>query len=193
MPMKTFLAILGSIVLISASTRAQSAPQIIKMRAKELSNQNNVQQGVASPSQPAQPAAGPRPGTPLTPLQLAIARLRAALAAIKADPAPTAQQKQQLAQQLIATAQGNKPSQQTSAKLADDLSAALAANPMSGTDRDRLLSDINAALNPEKYQPDQLKQIEADAQAIFQVGGVKRASAVAVADDLKAIVAETKR
>lgn len=190
--MKTAFLILGFAFLISASARAQGSEGIIKMRAKELNNQNNVQQGVTAPSQPAQPSAGPKPGTPATPLQLAIARLKGTLAGIKTDAAPTPQLKQLLAQQLIATAQGVKPSQSTASKLAEDVSAALAANPMSGADRDRLLSDVNAALNPEKYQPDQLKAIEADAQAIFQVTGLKRTSAVAVADDLKAIVAETK-
>jgi hypothetical protein len=187
--MKTTSALLCATFL--AVTAFADPSVIIKERAKELSNQNNVQQGVASPSQP-QSSPGAKPPAVATPLQVCIAHLRADLAAFKSDAAPTVAQKQQLTQHLIATAQSTKPSQPTASKLADDLSAALSQNSMSATDRDRLLSDINAALNPEKFQPDQLKAIYADAQAIFQVAGLKRNAAVAIADDIKAIAAETK-
>jgi hypothetical protein len=187
--MKTSLALICA-ALLSVNAFADSSV-IIKQRAKELSNENNVQQGVPPPSQPQSTPAAKQP-TVATPLQVCIAHLRTDLAALKPDPAPTAAQKQQLTQHLIDTAQHAKPSPQTAGKLATDISTALAQNPMSGTDRDRLLSDINAALNPEKYQPDQLANIYADAQAIFQVAGVKRTAAAAIGDDLKAIAAETK-
>jgi hypothetical protein len=188
--MKTTSALICA-TLLSVSAFADSS-SIIKQRAKELSNQNNVQQGVPPPSQP-QSSPGTKQPAVATPLQVSIAHLRADLAAIKSDPAPTAAQKQQLTQHLIDTAQATKPSQPTASKLADDLSTALAQYPMSATDRDRLLSDINAALNPAKLQPDQLANIYADAQAIFQVAGLKRTAAVKISDDIKAVAAETKR
>jgi len=189
--MKTTASIISAILLLPSLVFAD-ASVIIKERAKELSNQNNVQQGVPPPSQPAQPSNGARQPAVATPLQVAIAHLRADLAAIKSDPAPTAAQKQQLVQHFIQAAQGTKPSPQTAGKLADDVTSALAQNPMSATDRDRLLSDINAALNPQKYQPEQLNAIYADAQAVFQVAGVRRNAAVNIADDIKAVAAETK-
>jgi hypothetical protein len=187
--MKTSLALICA-AFLSVSVFADSSV-IIKQRAKELSNQNNVQQGVPPPSQPQSTPATKQPAM-ATPLQVCIGHLRTDLAGIKPDPAPTTAQKQQLTQHLIDTAQQTKPSAQTAGKLANDVSTALAQNPMSATDRDRLLSDINAALNPQKYQADQLANIYADAQAIFQVAGLKRSAAAAIADDIKAIAAETK-
>jgi hypothetical protein len=189
--MKTSLALIAGAMLVAGGAVADSSV-IIKQRAKEISAQNNAEQGVTPPGKPAQPAATTQNAT-LTPLQAAIAQLRTDLAAIKASPAPTAQQKQLLAQHLIATSQGAKPSQQTATKLAGDLTSALAQSKVSGTDRDRLLADINAALNPQKLQPDQLIRVEADAQAILQTGGLSRTDASAVADDVKAVAAETKR
>jgi hypothetical protein len=189
--MKTSLALMAGAMLVAESAFAD-ASVIIKQRAKEISAQNNVQQGVTPPSQPAQPAAT-KPGAQLTPLQAAIAQLRADLAGIKSNPAATAQQKQLLAQHLLATAQGTKPSQQTASKLADDLTSALSQSTVSPTDRDRLLSDINAALNPQKIQPDQMVRIQGDVQAILQVGGLKRTDATVVADDVKAVAAETRQ
>jgi len=191
MPMKTALALTATMALLALSAGA-GPESIIKQRAKELRDQNNVEQGVASPSQPNQPPAA-TPGKPQTPLQRCIARLQADLSAIQPHTPPSPQQNAQFTQDLIATAQATKPSQQAAAKLAADVSAALAENPMAATERNRLLSDINAALNPANIQTEQMKAILADAQAIFQVTGLKRSAAVTISDDLKAVAAETQR
>src|SRR2546427_8422965 len=82
---------------------------IIRERAKELRNQNNVRQGVPPPTQPAQPTQPNAASTP-APQPQSLVQLQTDLAAIKTDSPVTAQQKQKLAGDLIAAAQGAKPS-----------------------------------------------------------------------------------
>src|SRR6266853_5688669 len=80
---------------------------IIRERAKELRDQNNVRQGVAPPTQPAQPVATPNaPAGPT--LSPAILRFNTEIAAIRADEQVTLDQKQKLAQELVVAAQGAK-------------------------------------------------------------------------------------
>ena len=119
--------------------------------------------------------------------------MRAGLTAIKPNSTVTPEQKQQLAKDLLATAQGaNKPSSAKVATLADELSAAVAQKPLSDTDRNRLLTDLAAVLNPANIQPAQMQTIIADVQAIFQVNGLARKDAVKITDAVKAVAAETR-
>ena len=57
--MKKALAMIGAATLVASGVLA-GPDVIIKQRAKEVRDQNNVRQGVTAPSQPAQPA---RPAT----------------------------------------------------------------------------------------------------------------------------------
>ena len=183
---------IGAATLLAGSVVAD--PVIVKQRALELRNQNNVRQGVTPPGQPAQPA--PTPGTSAspTPIQQSTAKLRADLTAIKANPPATAEQKQQIARDLMAAAQGaNKPSQSTAAGLANSLATAFAEKPLADKDCSRLVSDLAAVLNPAKIQPAQMQAIYADIQAIFQANGMARKDALKIADQAKAIGAETQR
>jgi hypothetical protein len=196
--MKTAFAFIGVCLLLAGSLLAD--PIIVKQRALELRNQNNVQQGVTSPSQPAQPAQpgqpAPTPGASAapTPIQLSIAKLRGDLMAIKAGSPVTAAQKQKIATDLIATAQGtSKPSQATAAALANSLAAAFAEKPLSDKDCSRLLSDLAAVLNPAKIQASQMYAIDGDIQAIFQANGMARKDAVKIVDQVKAVAAETQK
>jgi hypothetical protein len=191
--MKTTFALIGAVTLLEVSTFA-GPDVIIKQRAREIRDQNNVRQGVTPPSQPAQPAAPAATTAPATPVQQGLAKVRADLAAIQPNSPVTAAQKQQLTKDLLATAQGaNKPSQATVASLAEDLSAAFAQKPLSDADRNRLLTDLAAVLNPANIQQTQMQAIFADVQAIFQVNGLARKEAVKIAEDAKAIAAETRR
>jgi len=193
--MKTRLALTAALMLLAISTGIGQSDVIIKKRAQEIRDQNNVRQGVTPPSQSTQPATQPAT-TPanLTPVQQSLARVRADLTAIQANSQVTPEQKQQLAKDLLATAQGaNKPSAATVAALANDLAAAFAQKPLPETERNRLLSDLAAVLNPANIQSAQMQAIFADIQAIFQVNGLPRKDAVKIADDAKAIAAETKR
>jgi hypothetical protein len=120
--------------------------------------------------------------------------LRADLAALKANSPATAQQKQQIARDLVAVAQGaNKPSPATAADLADSMTAAFAQKPLPDKDCGRLLSDLAAVLNPARIQAAQMQAIYADIQAIFQANGMKRGDAVKIVDQVKAIEAQTQK
>ena len=190
--MKAAFVLLGAATLLAGTAFAQS-DVIIKKRAQEIRDQNNVRQGVTPPSQPAQPVTAPATSASPTPVQQSVAKLRTDLTAIKANAKVTAEQKQQITKDLIALAHGaNKPSQPTATNLADGLSAAFAEKPLADRDFSRLLSDLAAALNPARIQPAQMQAIYADIQAIFQANGMPRKDAVKIVDQVKAVGAETK-
>ena len=195
MLMRTAFALLGAAALLTGSAFAQS-DVIIKKRAQEIRDQNNVRQGVAPPSQPrqpAQPATKPATAASPTPVQQGITKLRADLMAIKANSPVTAAQKQQIAKDLIAAARGaRKPSPATADNLANSLAAAFAEKPLAEKDCSRLLSDLAAVLNPANIQPSQMQAIHADIHAIFQANGMARKDAVKIVDQVKAIGTETK-
>jgi len=194
--MKIVLALVGVLMLLATHVFAQ-ADIIIKQRAKEIRDQNNVRQGITPATQPAHPS---QPGTPTastapTPLlKQNLAKLQADLAAIQANSSLTAVQKQQLTKDLLACAQGaSKPSESTISPLADSLAAAFAQKPLSDTDRGRLVSRLAAVLNPANIQSAQMQAIYADIQAIFQVNGMARKDAVKIVDQAKVVAAETQR
>lgn len=190
--MKTSFALLACGCLITASAFGGSET-IIRERAKELRNQNNVRQGVAPPTAaPAAVPGAPSPGA--TPAQSpAITRLQTDLGGIQMNSVPTPLQKQKLAQGAIAVAEGTKPSLATATKWAEDVSAALAEKPLSPTSRARLVQEIDALLNPAKYPQAKPDGIYADIQAIFQDNGLKRAKAVTIADDVRAMATEARK
>ena len=82
--MKQMFVLVSASSLMALNVVAAGSEAIIKQRAKDLSNQNNVRQGVAPPTQP--PPTAPKPATTapstLTPQQ-ALAKLQTDLAAIK--------------------------------------------------------------------------------------------------------------
>jgi len=181
--------------LVAHNVLGAGSEAIIKQRAKDLSDQNNVRQGVTPPSQ--QPPAAPKPATTtpttLTPQQ-ALAKLQTDLAAIKVNSAVTPTQKQQLARDFALVAQGTrKPSPAAANKLAEDMSAALAQKPLTEGTRSRLAQNLNAALNPGNYSASQMQDIVSDVQAIFQVAGLSRKDAVAIADSVKAIASDLQK
>jgi hypothetical protein len=194
--MKRVLAFLAVAMLMATNVFAQ-ADIIIKQRAKEIRDQNNVRQGVSPATQPAQPS---RPGTPTassTPTPLLkqnLAKLQSDLAAIQANSTVTAAQKQQLNKDLLACAQGaSKPSEGTISPLAESLASAFAQKPLGDVERDRLVSRFAAVLNPANIQPSQMQAIYSDIQAIFQANGMARKDAVKILDQVKAVGAETQR
>jgi hypothetical protein len=193
--MKAIFALLGAATLLANGAIAQS-DIIIKKRAQEIRDQNNVRQGVAPPSQPrppSQPAAPSTPNAPATVLQQNLAKVRADLAAVQANSTVTAAQKQQLTKDLLASARGTRqPSSATVGALAESLLAALAQKPLSEASRSRLVSNLAAVLNPANIQPSQMQAIFADIQAIFQANGMARKDAVKIVDQVKAVGAETK-
>ena len=192
--MKTVLALLGVAMLLADTVFAQ-ADIIIKKHAMELRDQNNVRQGVstAQPGCPARPTATapedcPHPG-PAEHRQIA----RRAYCH-QGELQVTTDQKQKIATDLIAVAQGaSKPSNSTAANLANSLAGAFAVKPLPDRDCSRLLSDLAAVLNPAKIQATQMQAIYADIQAIFQANGMARKDAMEIVNQVKAIAAETQR
>src|SRR5262245_46561621 len=107
--MKT-LVVFGLLGLFSATAFGAGSEAIIKQRAKEISNQNNVRQGVAPPTQPppgTKAAAAPAAPAPVA-QPTAAGRLQLDLAGIKVNSQITPAQKQQIAQDLMAVATGAK-------------------------------------------------------------------------------------
>jgi type VI protein secretion system component VasK len=190
--MKATFALIGAATLLAAAALAQS-DVIIKQHAKEIRDQNNVRQGVTPPAPPP-PAARPTPTTAApNPVQQSLAKVRADLTAIQPGSQVTAQQKQQLAKDLLATAQGaNKPSSATVTALAEELSTACAQKSLADKDLTRLLTDLAAVLNPANIQQTQMQAIFSDVQAIFQVSGLARKDAIKISDAAKAVAAEAR-
>lgn len=172
-------------LLLCATACALAGPEvIIKQRAKELNQQNNVRQGVAPPTQTPMPSAG---ATPAPQLSVSLTYFSSGLAGIRPETPATADQKQKLSQQLVAAAQGAKPALAKTSKLAEDLAAAMAEKPLPVSSRTRLVQELDAILNPGKYPQAKPEGIYADIQAIFQENGLSRNKAVAISDDVKAI------
>jgi hypothetical protein len=176
----------------------------IKRRAKELSNQNNVRQGVPAPSQPpakpaTAPAGAPAAAKPATPAPVAtaqegVAKLQADIAGIKAGSPIAPEQRTQFMKDIAVAVRGaTKPSLPTVARFVNELTAALAEKALGTAEQARLAQDIEAVLNSAAMPVIQFDAVIADVQAILQVGGAKRAAAVAVANDLRAVGQEVRR
>src|SRR6185369_6389721 len=140
-PMKR-LALLS--VLLLPVTLLAGPEYIIKQRAKEQVQQSNVRQGVPPPSQPQQPPGAQNQATPPPPPPQSILTLQSDLAAITANSTVTAAQKQKLANDIMAVANGTKPAATNAAKLADDLATACSEKPLSSSSRNRLVQELDA-------------------------------------------------
>lgn len=188
-------AIAVSAVALLAASALAGPEQIIKERAKELRNQNNVRQGVAAPTPaPGAPAGSTAVTATPVPSQQNMTAVQNDLAGIQTGTQITALHKQKLARDLIAAAQtSGKPSEPTALRAAGDLLAACAEKALPAASRTRLVSELDAILNPGKYPQAKLDAIFTDIQAIFQANGLKRADALTISDGLKILSAEIQR
>lgn len=190
--MKT-LMLSGMIIGLVYSSPGQAGQAL--QRAREISNQNNVRQGVPSPAP--QPAAPVRPasGTNSNVVTQAqsLAALQADLAGFKTGAIATEEQKQQFTINLAKAVRGNKPSLASVKKLVNSLTAGLASATLADESRNRLALDLDAVLNSRGQSAAQFDKIIADVQAILEVGTVKRSQAVSIANDLKKIGLEIRR
>jgi len=190
--MKTLL-LSGALACLTLSTFGQ-AEQVLR-RAKEVSNQNNVRQGVPSPA-PAQTVAPARPGAApsntVTQAQ-SLAALQNDLAGFKTGTAVSDTQKQQFTINLAKAIRGPKPSLTTMKKFVESLTAATSGATFTDEQRQRLALNLDAALNSRGIPATQFDKIIADTQAILEVGTIKRTIAIGIATDLKAVGAEIRR
>lgn len=190
--MKLLLANFLLVGLTAHSALGQGAQaDMIKRRAKETANQNNVRQGVPAPAQnqPRPPAA---PGTAVTQAQ-SLAKLKTDLMGFKTGSVATAEQKQQFTIDLALAARGSKPTLGTVKKFVDSITAALTGATLAAEQQVRLAQNLDAVLNAKPFPAAQFDKIIEDTQAILEVGTVKRATAISVAADLKAVGLEVRR
>ncbi|HPY30315.1 MAG TPA: hypothetical protein PLT00_09810 [Verrucomicrobiota bacterium] len=194
--MKTAL-LFGFVIAVSSIPAAGqgAAGAIIKQRAKEVRDQSNVRQGVPAPTQPHPAAFPPAPG----PGQMApnpraqnIARLQADLAAMTSKTATPAV-RQRFTRNLLAAASGRQPDHATVGQFVDSLVPVLTGVTLEAKERARLAQNLNAAFDAANTAPARLDAVYADVQAILQVGGARRSDAVAVVDNLKAVVADIQK
>ena len=196
--MKTCVAltIIGSLGVIHAF--GQGSAVMIKNRAKETVNQNNVRQGVPPPSQPA-PGSQPGQAKPAVPAATgvsqaqSIVKLKTGLVNFKTGSQATAEQKQQFIKDLAVAARSGKPSLLTVTKFVDSLTIGLSEVSLTEDQKGRLARNIDGVLNSKPLPASQFDGIIADVQAIMQVGSLKRTSAATIANDLKAVGAEVRR
>lgn len=194
--MKTIFSAALLVAAITPSLFGQGAQaDIVKRRAKELRDQNNVRQSVPSPAQTQPvppPAVGSAPANAITQAQ-SLAALKNDLTGFKIGTAVTDAQKQQFTINLAKAARGNKPSLGTVKKFVDSLTGALGGASLTDEQRARLAGDVDAVLNSRGLSTTAFDKTIEDTQAILQVGSVQRATAASVAADLKAIGAEVRR
>jgi hypothetical protein len=196
--MKTILTLtlLGALLTHQSFGQGGAQADMVKRRAKETVNQNNVRQGVPPPAQltprpapPAQPGATP----PAVTQAASLAKLTADIAGFKANAAATAEQKQQFTIDMAQSARGRKPSLGTVKQFVDSLTAALATATLTPEQQARLAQDIEGVFNAKSFSSLQFDKTIEDTQAILEVGTVKRTTAISVAADLKAVGAEIRR
>ena len=181
---------LALIIGAAAIASALAGPEtIVRERAKELNNQNNVRQGVAPPTQSAHapPAQGTQGTAAPVPSTQNLMKLQVDLASISMGATITGDFKQKLAADIISAAQGAKPSAAAAAKLAESLTAGFVIKPLSASSRARFLQELDEVLNPGKYPQANMGAIYGDIQAIFQENGLDRRHSVALVDDIKGV------
>ncbi len=198
--MKTMFFLL---LLNLAVAEAFGQAQIIKQRAKELSEQNNARQGIAPNPQraPMRPAVAVAPG-PFQPMvaspeilrQYDLNMLKADLAEMKPGVAATPELIQRLTKNLSTALRGtSKASAKTIRKLADDLGAALFQASLTEANQALIAEDLVSILNGGGGPAKPTQETVTSIQATLQRGGVERKLAVAVATDLKLIGAEMQK
>ncbi|MFO1511329.1 MAG: hypothetical protein U1F83_00180 [Verrucomicrobiota bacterium] len=193
--MKNPLALAAIVGLLAQPVFGQGSAVMIKNRAKEVVNQNNVRQGVPLPSQTTPPPT-PVPATPATPVvpqAQSLAKIKTDIAGFKTGSSGTAEQKQQFIKDLATAARSAKPSLPTVTTFVEALMAGLSEATLTPEQQGRLAQNIEAVLNSKPLAASQFEAIIADVQAIMQVGSLKRTTAAAIANDLKAVGAEVRR
>jgi len=174
----------------------------VKRRARDLSRQNDVRQGVPPPVQaPAKPAQSLPPRVAATNSAPSVATLQARnvakiekdLAAVKTGSATSEGQRQQLITDIAASARGAKPGSGLVKTFVESLVATLPDGNLTAEHQSRLAQDIEAVVNSKAFSAEQYSAILADAQATLVVAGIKRQSAAVPVKNLKAIGDEVRR
>ena len=123
-----------------------------------------------------------------------IQKLTGDLQAIKQGSQVTLEMKQALKNDLMAMAEGaTKPDPALVDKLAADLADAMSDGNISNAEKAKLTNDLYAVMNSANIPASEVNQAVADAQVILAASGVTKQDAQAIANDMKAIVAEFQK
>lgn len=186
------MLLLGLFVQSSFGQGAQA--DMVKRRAKETAEQNNVRQGAPSPAQNQPRPVAPTPAAPAAVTQAqSLAALKTDLGLFKTGSVATAEQKQQFTIHLAQAARGRKPNLATVKRFVDSLTAALPTASLNAEQQARLAQNLDAVFNAKAYTTTNFDKLISDTQAILEVGSVKRATAVSIAADLKAVGLEIRK
>ena len=116
------------------------------------------------------------------------------LAAIKSGSSVTQKQKQALASDLMAMADGaTKPDQALVQSLSTDLSDAMIDGELSSREMAKLAADLEAVMNSASVPASEVNKAIADARAILASSGVDSSDVQTIVGDLKAIAAEAQK
>ena len=189
--------------LLTGITAPAGSEHLVKQRAKDVRDQENMRQGVppASPATiPARPAPPAQPTlTPYTTRQPApsvstqAAAISDNLGIIQKADSATGDQVRELAQSLSTAARGDsKPSANSITKLADDLTSAIAGADMSTSKRARLAGSIERALN-DPLNAGEMETLANDVHDMLRDAGAGRVDAKVVSNDLRSIIADNQR
>jgi hypothetical protein len=195
--MKKFSVI--AVLLAFVCFEADGQMDQVKRRARDLSNQNNVRQGVPPPVQ-----IPPRAAQPVAPRTMIatnaatvqaknVAKIQKDLAAIKAGSSATDAQKQQLAMDVTGCARGTKPGSAIVKTFVDSLAAVLPDGTVTPEQQSRLAQNIEAVANSKEFSSVQYDAILADVKATLEVAGISRKTTEVPVKNLKVIGDEVRR
>ncbi|HEV2209567.1 MAG TPA: hypothetical protein VG167_12380 [Verrucomicrobiae bacterium] len=171
---------------LTASGLAAGTDAIIKQHAKDLANQNNNRYNYLNPQAPA--AAPTVPGAPAPPtLAPSLMKFQSELGALHAGEPASAEQQQQLTQDLHAGAQGAKPSSATVSNLVSNLSEVFAQKPLPAAIRARFVQELDAVLNPGKYPQARLEGIFTSMGTMLRDNGATDGKANQIVEAVKTI------
>ncbi|MCA9793913.1 MAG: hypothetical protein KC910_19020 [Candidatus Eremiobacteraeota bacterium] len=135
------------------------------------------------------------PKSHVTPTQQGnLQKLQSDLLKLKGESQVTQAQKDKLATDLYALADGaHKPEKATVDKLAADLTSAVADSSLSQAEMAKLMRDIEAVLNSAGMTSQEVSAVIGDAQQILASSNVDRAEVQMVVADLEAIAREVQK
>lgn len=195
--MKKFSVIAVLLALLSVEATAQMDQ--VKRRARDLSNQNNVRQGVPPPVQVPPRAAQPVVSRTVVATNSAtlqarnVAKIQKDLAAMKTSSVASDGQKQQLVIDITGCARGTKPGLTSVKAFVDSLAGVLPDGTVTPEHQSRLAQNIEAVTNSKEFSPVQYDAILADVKATLEVAGIKRKAAEVPVKNLKGIGDEVRR
>jgi len=196
--MKQFFVTTLAVLLFAGGAWADPA-ELIKQKAMAIRDNNNAQQGVTAPA-PSAPATAPQPAAPSGPQGMSPAqqqlldRLVSDLVFIKAGAPVIPDETDALVKDMATLTRGAvKPSKPALAKLASDLAAALAEKSIPARDMIQLVRDVNIVMNCVNLTPAKAQTFVAEAQQILKTAGVSETTFLAVATDLKSVLAEIQK